>query len=115
MPDALSGFGEGTAGLVDIVAIGSGDGITMWVELGEPQEPVEPFHQFFRFDVLQLLGDIVYLVPAETQLVKQERFPEPMPPDDGHGQIPDRQSDVTGESVSGRVDLGGGRTIKKKQ
>src|SRR5690606_22886325 len=63
-------LGKRKSRLMDIIAFGAGNYIAMRVELGESQEPVQPFHQFFRFDVFQLLRDIVYLIPAEAQLIK---------------------------------------------
>src|SRR5690606_30021665 len=70
MPDTFGGLCEGAASLVDVVALGIWYGVAVRVELGRPQEPIEPLHQFFRFDVFQLLRNVVYFVPAEAELVK---------------------------------------------
>src|SRR5690606_7695019 len=61
-----SGFGQRDAGLVDVIAGSIGYGIAMWVELWKSQRPIEPLHQFFGFDMFQLLGNIMHFVPTEA-------------------------------------------------
>ena len=55
---------------------------------GRPAEHlVDPFDEPLRYDMLELLGVVVHLVPSESHYSDEEELDQPVTPEDQGGEL----------------------------